>query len=105
MVSSLCIEVSLAIYTIHRRSQYVLAAHASSRLKDFGEELRKVIKSIMPSQTLIHIVLDGLSEERDEDMSNSAHASYRMGSGQADVSLVRLTVFGIEVLTLFLSLF
>jgi hypothetical protein len=56
-----------------------------SRLKEFGEELRSVILSILPSNTPIHLVLDGTSEEVTDD-SATTFSGYRIGPTPIEVS-------------------
>ena len=51
--------------------EFVYRTGGSVLLDTFGQELREVIKSIIPDNTPIHLVLDGRSEERFEEGSNS----------------------------------
>lgn len=56
-------------------------------LKEFGEEIRSVIKSIMPMMTPVHLVLDGLSEELAESSGKVVgHSGFRIGPAQLAVS-------------------
>jgi len=47
--------------------EFVYRTEGTVRLPQFGEELRDVIKSIIPERTPIHLLLDGRSEERLEE--------------------------------------
>lgn len=56
-----------------------------SRLKEFGEELRGVILSVLPSNTPIHLVLDGQPDEMADD-SSASFSGYRIGPTPIEVS-------------------
>ena len=47
--------------------EFVYRTAAACRLDQFGEELKDVIKSIIPDKTPIHLLLDGRAEERLDD--------------------------------------
>lgn len=49
--------------------EFVYRAQGDVRLDQFGEELREVIKSIIPERTPIHLLLDGRAEEKREESS------------------------------------
>jgi hypothetical protein len=53
-------------------------------LKEFAEELRSVIMSIIPSKTPINLVFDGVVEESDENVSTLS--GYRLGQVPLEVS-------------------
>lgn len=63
--------------------EFVYRTQGSVRLKEFGGELRDVIKSIIPNKTPIHLVLDGLPEERDDASLN--HGGFRIGPAPLEV--------------------
>jgi hypothetical protein len=54
-------------------------------LKEFGEELRTVIMSIIPSKTPINLVSDGLFDESSDEASATL-TGYRLGQGPLEVS-------------------
>jgi len=62
----------------------LLPAQGNVRLKDFGEELRTVIQTIIPTKTPIHLILDGFSDERVEDQSGS-YSGFRIGPAPLEV--------------------
>jgi hypothetical protein len=47
--------------------EFIYRAEGTVRLDQFGQELRDVVKSIIPDKTPIHLVLDGRSETKLED--------------------------------------
>lgn len=60
-------------------------------MREFGEELRTVVKSIIPAKTPVHIVLDGLSEDREDEIQGN-HSAYRIGPAQLQVCEAVLSV-------------
>ena len=58
----------------------------ASGLREFGEELRSVVKSIIPQNAPLHIVLDGLSEDREEEAPQGNVHPFRIGPAQLEVS-------------------
>ena len=65
-------------------TQALLFLTGTARLKEFAEELRSVIMSIIPCKTPINLVFDGVVEETDE--SASALSGYRLGQVPLEVS-------------------
>lgn len=57
----------------------------TARLKEFAEELRSVIMSIIPSKTPINLVFDGVVEES-ADESAATLSGYRLGQVPLEVS-------------------
>lgn len=91
MVLNSCIEVCIVEFHFFASRLYALtciqfffAASGSARLKEFGEELGGVIKSISPNKTPIHLVLDGLSDEAGDEAS-SGYSGYRIGPAPLEV--------------------
>ncbi len=56
----------------------------TARLKEFAEELRSVIMSIIPSKTPINLVFDGVVEEA-ADESSATLTGYRLGQVPLEV--------------------
>lgn len=56
----------------------------TDRLKEFAEELRSVIMSIIPSKTPINLVFDGVVEEA-TDESSATLAGYWLGQVPLEV--------------------
>jgi hypothetical protein len=57
-------------------------------LKEFGEELRNVILSIIPSKTPINLVFDGTAEEAVEETSGPM-SGYLFGQAPLEVSRLK----------------
>lgn len=53
-------------------------------MKEFAEELRGVIMSIIPSKTPINLVFDGVVEETDDNATTLS--GYRLGQVPLEVS-------------------
>lgn len=53
-------------------------------MKEFAEELRGVIMSIIPSKTPINLVFDGVVEEADDNATTLS--GYRLGQVPLEVS-------------------
>lgn len=51
--------------------EFVYRAEGDTRLAQFGESLKNVVKSIIPDKTPIHLTLDSQTETRIEDSSSS----------------------------------
>lgn len=60
-------------------------AQGAVRLKEFGEELRGVIMSIIPNNTPVHLILDGLSEETVDESLASYSGYHRIGPAPIEV--------------------
>jgi hypothetical protein len=60
----------------------------TGRLKEFGEELRSVIMSIIPSKTPINLIFDGVADENIEE-SASTLSGYRLGQVPLEVNTSR----------------
>ena len=95
MVSNLCIEVSLTNFAhfCHFDLLYLklYSSLGTARLKEFAEELRSVIMSIIPSKTPINLVFDGVVDETDESVP--ALSGYRLGQVPLEVSDEHVTCF------------
>jgi hypothetical protein len=66
--------------------EFVYRTPGDVPLKQFGDELRDVIKSIIPDKTPIHLVLDGLSEEKVEEGATGYTGFSRIGPAPLEVS-------------------
>ena len=87
MESNLCIEVSCVhvFSTFFSSSPHIIAlVVGTARLKEFAEELRSVIMSIIPSKTPINLVFDGVVEET-ADESSTTISGYRLGQVPLEV--------------------
>ncbi|ACI65622.1 predicted protein [Phaeodactylum tricornutum CCAP 1055/1] len=70
--------------------EFVYRADSSVALDQFGEELRGVIKSIIPDKTPIHLVLDGRPESRLEEGNISLGFS-RIGPAPLEPVRIKVT--------------
>lgn len=61
-------------------------------LKRFGEELREVIKSIIPDNTPIHLILDGVSDDILEESTIGFTGFSRIGQAPLEVGAIRTHV-------------
>eukprot|EP00934_Nitzschia_sp_Nitz4_P007743 Nitzschia sp. Nitz4//scaffold22_size323478//75040//86490//NITZ4_000513-RA/size323478-snap-gene-0.540-mRNA-1//-1//CDS//3329542953//7733//frame0 len=57
-------------------AEFVYRTASNVKLEQFGQELKEVIRCIIPDKTPIHLVLDGRPEEREEQR----FAGFRMGA-------------------------
>ncbi|KAL7581257.1 hypothetical protein ACA910_006028 [Epithemia clementina (nom. ined.)] len=71
--------------------EFVYRTEGSIRLDTFGQELRAVIKSIIPDNTPIHLVLDGRSEERLEEGATNNFGFNRLGPGPLEPVRIKVT--------------
>ena len=71
--------------------EFVYRTEGSVRLDTFGQELREVIKSIIPDNTPIHLVLDGRSEERFEEGATSNFGFNRLGPAPLEPVRIKVT--------------
>ena len=69
--------------------EFVYRAERTVRLDQFGQELREVIKSIIPDKTPIHLVLDGRSETKLEDAPQSF--GFRLGPTPLEPVRIKVT--------------
>lgn len=70
--------------------EFVYRTEGAVRLDQFGEELREVIKSIIPGRTPIHLVLDGRVPERTEDVG-MIHGFSRIGPAPLEPVKIKVT--------------
>jgi hypothetical protein len=70
--------------------EFVYRTEGAVRLDQFGEELREVIKSIIPGRTPIHLVLDGRVPERTED-GGVLHGFSRIGPAPLEPVKIKVT--------------
>lgn len=71
--------------------EFVYRTEGAVRLDQFGEELREVIKSIIPGRTPIHLVLDGRAPDRSEDGAIAIHGFSRIGPAPLDPVKIKVT--------------
>jgi Dock homology region 2 len=70
--------------------EFVYRTEGSVRLDQFGQDLKEVIKSIIPDNTPIHLVLDGKVDQRLED-NPSAFALNRLGPTPLEPVRIKVT--------------
>lgn len=71
--------------------EFVYRAEEEVRLDQFGDELRRAIKSIIPDRTPIHLLLDGRAEEYADDGGGSNFGGFSR-IGPAPLEPVRIKV-------------
>ena len=71
-------------------TEFVYRTEGDGRLEMFGQELLAVIKSIIPDNTPIHIVLDGRTEERIEE-NGSTNFFNRLGPTPLEPVRIKIT--------------
>jgi len=71
--------------------EFVYRAEGNVKLEIFGQELMKVIKSIIPDNTPIHLVLDGRTEERIEENGSTAFTFNRLGPASLEPVRIKIT--------------
>lgn len=69
--------------------EFIYRAERTVRLDQFGQELRDAIKSIIPDNTPIHLVLDGRSETKLEDAPQSF--GFRLGPTPLEPVRIKVT--------------
>ena len=69
---------------------FVSPAQGSVRLKEFGEELRAVIQTIIPGKTPIHLILDGHTDERIDD-TPASYSGFRIGPAPLEPVHIKVT--------------
>lgn len=71
--------------------EFVYRTEGAVRLDQFGEELRAVIKSIIPARTPIHLVLDGRVTERSEEGGSGYGGFSRIGPAPLEPVKIKVT--------------
>ena len=71
--------------------EFVYRTEGTVSLDDFGDDLKAVIKSIIPDNSPIHLLLDGRVEERSDDSSMNYAGFSRIGPAPLDPVKIKVT--------------